>query len=85
LAEIGDIASIVLVGKNQAYGVPMLLQCMVRALNPRLKFFQWGHVLAVDGGCVLQNPENFLHVSAVPFKRWSRVHCIRPYMPGFYY
>ena len=74
--EVRDVAGIVLVGKNQADGVAVLLQCLVGALNTRLEFFQRRHVLAIDCGRVLQYPKDFVQVLAVRFGRRSRDHGI---------
>ena len=54
-AEVRNVAGVVLVGKDKADRVSMLLQCLVGAANARLEFFPRRHVVAVNGRSVLQH------------------------------
>ena len=56
-----------LIGEDEADGVTVLLQGLVGAANPGLKFPQGREVLGVDGCSLGENFEHFIEVAAMEF------------------
>jgi hypothetical protein len=73
-AEVGNVAGILLVGKDETNRVAVMLQCLVGAANSRLELLNRSHVFAVNRGRILQDAQNLVQVFAVCFESWSRVH-----------
>ena len=64
-AQVGDVAGVMLVGKDEAHRVAMPRQRFVQARRAGQEFLARGHVFAVDAGSFPQNALDAFQIAAV--------------------